>query len=101
MLAVLLVCMLCQDPGPKEPPKPAPAPQPAPTPAPTQNEAPKSVEVWDDRAAKEALDAFAKVMKGTPSMAQKSRALDALGAGSNKLLCRPLAQVVETDKSIV
>lgn len=56
---------------------------------------------WDDKTAKAAVDEFAKVMKGTPSMLQKSRALDALAAGSNPLLLKALAEVVEKDKSIV
>lgn len=79
-----------QDPAPNQP-KPAAAA--APTAA--------SVRTWDDKVAKAAIDEFAKVMKGTPSMLDRSRALDQLAGGSNILLLKPLADVVEKDKSIV
>jgi hypothetical protein len=92
MLAPLLLGLFaCQDPAPPTPQPPVPAQAPAPAP----------VEAWDDRTAKEAIDAFGKAMKGTPSMSEKNKALEALAKGSNKLLVKPLAQVVETDKSVV
>jgi len=97
MLAALLLGLFaCQDPAPA----PAPAPQePKPVAAPVAP--PKVVEAWDDRAAKAAVDAFAKVLKGTPSMNEKNKALETLATGSNKLLLKPLVLVVETDKSVV
>lgn len=97
MLATLVACLFAaQD------PKPAPAPLPAadkpsaaaPAPAPT-------VEAWDDKTAKAAVDEWTKLAKGNPSMADKNRGLAALAEGSNKLLVKPLVAVVETDKSIV
>lgn len=91
LVALLLGLFACQDPAP------APAPPRAEAPA----TAPAVVEPWDDRRAKAALDEFAKAMKGTPSMNERNKALDGLAKGSNKLLLKPLAQVVETDKSVV
>jgi hypothetical protein len=99
MLAALLTSLFTwQEPTPPaRPAEPAPAPAQSPAPA-----APaKAVEAWDDKTAKAAVDEWNKLMKGTPSMAEKSKALDRLAAGSNKLLVKPLAQVVETDKSLV
>jgi hypothetical protein len=99
MLALLLTCSLAaQDPEPT-PPAP-PAATPAPTPAAAPAEAPK-VEPWDDKTAKAAADELAKLLKGTPSMAEKNQMLERLSTGSNKLLLKPLVQLVETDKSIV
>jgi hypothetical protein len=40
-------------------------------------------------------------MRGSPSMADKSRALDLLAPGANAQLVKPLGKVVETDKSVV
>lgn len=86
-----------QDPAPKPPaPPPSAAPQAAPA-AP----APALVVPWDEKTTKAALDEFGKTLKGTPSMAEKSRALEALSGGSNKLMVKPLAQLVENDKSVV
>lgn len=86
----------------QEPTPPAPAPQdkPAATPA-APVEPPRVVEAWDDKVAKAAADELAKVLKGTPSMNEKNKALEALASGSNKLLLKPLATMVETDKSVV
>jgi hypothetical protein len=77
-----------------------PAPRPAPA-KPLEGSAAKTVEPWDDKTAKAAADDLAKLLKGTPSMAQKNEALDRLATGSNKLLLKPLSQLVETDKSVV
>src|SRR5206468_3069566 len=63
--------------------------------------APPPVVAWNDLEAKAAIDAFAKALKGTPSLADKSNALEALARGSNKLLVRPLGTLIESDKSIV
>ena len=103
MLAALLTSLiLCQDPAP---PAPAPAPAPAPTgqePKPAAPEEPPQVlENWDDKRAKAAIDQFTKAMKGTPSMKERNDALEGFAFGSSKLLCKPLAAVVETDKSVV
>jgi hypothetical protein len=59
------------------------------------------VEPWDDKTAKAAVDELTKLMKGTPSMAEKNQLLERLSTGSNKLLLKPLAQLVENDKSLV
>lgn len=92
MLTLFLTSVLfCQDPAP--PPAPA---QPAETPTPPAPPPP-----LDDRAAKAAADEFAKMLKGKPSMADKSKALDKLASGSHKLFVKPLAQVVQTEKSVV
>ena len=97
MLAVLLSSLLAwQDPTPATPPTPPPAGAPA---APKAES--KPVEAWDDKTAKAAVDEWNKLMKGTPSMAEKSKALDRLAGGANKLLVKPLSQVIETDKSLV
>ncbi|HEX5054331.1 MAG TPA: hypothetical protein VFZ65_21310 [Planctomycetota bacterium] len=94
MFAALLTSLLaCQD------PTPTPAPPPA-TPAQQPEPAPK-VEAWDDKTAKAAADELTKLMKGTPSMAEKSAALERVASGSNKLLVKPLAQIVERDKSVL
>lgn len=95
MLAALITSLLaCQDPAPPAPagqdPKPAAVVEP-----------PKPVEIWDDKVAKAAIDEFTKAMKGTPSMNERHKALDLFATGSHKLLLKPLAQVIETDKSVV
>jgi hypothetical protein len=100
MLATLVACLFAaQD------PKPAPAPPPADKPAAEAPAAaptpPVAVEAWDDKKAKAAVDEWTKLTKGSPSMADKNRGLAALAEGSNKLLIKPLAAVVETDKSVV
>ncbi|MBZ0151538.1 MAG: hypothetical protein K8J09_08405 [Planctomycetes bacterium] len=97
MLAALLVpVLLWQEPEP--PPTPPPTPK-VETPAPAAPTAP--VVVIDDAKAKVLVAEFTKSLKGTPSMAQKTQALQKLAGSANKLLVKPLAQVVETDKSIV
>ena len=103
MLAALLSSLLSwQEPTPPaKPVDPAPAPAPAQAQAPAPAAPARPVEAWDDKTAKAAVDEWNKLMKGTPSMAEKSKALDRLAAGANKLLVKPLAQVVETDKSLV
>lgn len=77
---------------------PAPTPQP---PAAAPVVAPKVVEPWDDKTAKATVNSLAKLMKGTPSMTQKNQALEGLATGSNVLLLKPLAEIVEKDKSVV
>ena len=62
---------------------------------------PEPKTAWDERAAKSAVDEYTKSIKAAASMADRARALEALVAGSNKLLVKPLAQVVETEKSVV
>ncbi|HEX6813755.1 MAG TPA: hypothetical protein VF384_19195 [Planctomycetota bacterium] len=96
MLALLLTCIL-----PPQDPAPAPTPSPAAPPAAAPAEPPKVVEPWDDKTAKLAADELAKLLKGTPTMAEKNQMLERLSTGSNKLLLKPLAQIVENDKSIV
>lgn len=98
MLAALLTSLIAfQDPTPT--PAPPASEQAAKPQAPI--DPPKPVETWDDRTAKAAADEFAKAIKGTPSMNVKNKALEALATGSNKLLLKPLAAVVETDKSVL
>lgn len=96
MLAALLLG-LCSWQEPTPPPAPKAEPPPAAAPA----AAPAVVEAWTDKVARPAADTFAKTMKGTPSLQEKTKALDALATGSHKLLVKPLATVVETDKSVV
>ncbi len=93
MFALLLASLVvCQD------PEPPPAPQ-KPVEAPAA--APKVVEAWDDKTAKAAADELTKLLKGKSSMAEKHKALEQFATGSNKLLLKPLAQIVEMEKSIV
>ncbi|MFO1076383.1 MAG: HEAT repeat domain-containing protein [Planctomycetota bacterium] len=84
-------------------PDPTPAPKPDTPPAEAQKpqEPPKVVEPWDDARAKTAVGDLAKAFKGKPSMKERSDALDRIATGSNKLLLKPLQQIVETDSSIV
>lgn len=90
MLAALFSGLFTwQEPAPARPPD---APPPA---------AQRAVEVWDDKAAKAALEESQKLLKGTPNMGQKSRALDAIAGGSHKSLVKPLAQLIENDKLLV
>jgi len=96
LVALFTSLFLSQDPTPA--PNPAPAQEP-PTPA-AAVEPPKVVEAWDDKKAKAAVDEFTKAMKGTPSMRDRNAALESLAVGSNKLLLKPLAALVETDKSV-
>jgi hypothetical protein len=91
MLAVALTCLL----APQDPPAP---PRPAETPpAPVA----RAAELWDDKAAKAAVEEFERLQKGATNMAQKTRALDVLAPGSHKLLVRPLARIVESEKLVV
>lgn len=90
MLALALTGLL----GFQDPPRPA---DPPPAPA----SAPATAVAWDDPTAKQALDEFGKLMKGTPTLAEKSRALELFAGGSHKALVKPLAQAIETDKSVV
>lgn len=97
MLAALLTpLLLCQDPAPAPAPPQGEQQKPA-EPA----EPPQTIEAWDDKTAKAAVDQFTKAMKPTASMNERNKALDGLAGGTNKLLCKPLATVVETDKSVV
>lgn len=94
MLATLLSTLIAvQDPKPSDPPDTKPQAEVA--------AAPKPAVPWNDKEAKAAVDEFAKAMKPGASMADKNRALESLAQGSNKLLVKPLASVVETDKSVV
>lgn len=94
MLAVLVTALLVwQDPPPAKPPENNPAPAPAPA-----AEAPKTITTWDDKTAKAAIDEWTQLAKGQPTMLQKTRVLDRVAGGSNKLLVKLLAQIVETDK---
>lgn len=96
----LMVVLGWQEPAPE--PKPQPAPPAAEAAGPTPAPAPATPVVkWDDKTAKAVLDEYGKLVKGTPNMAQKNRALDTLAGGSHKLLVKPLAQVIEADKSLV
>lgn len=90
LASVLTGLLLWQD--------PAPAPTPAPAP---KVELPASAEAWDDRTAKAALAEFEKAIKGKASIADRTRALEALGKGSSKLLVKPLVKVIETEKSVL
>lgn len=97
MLAALVACLFAaQDPSPAPAPQPAGDKPAAATPAPAV-----AVEAWDDKKAKAAVDEWTKLTKGNASMADKNRGLNGFAEGSNKLLVKPLAAVVETDKSVV
>ena len=100
MLAALLTSLLLwqePEPAPQPPVPKAEAEKPAEKPV----ETPTPVEIWDDRTAKAAAAELTKVMKGKPSMREKTQALDAIAKGSNKLLIKPLVKVVEEDKSML
>jgi hypothetical protein len=102
MFAASLVFVLAwQEPAPEPKPPTPPTAEAQPASAPTPAPASTPVVQWDDKTAKAVLDEYGKMVKGTPNMAQKSRALDTLAGGSHKLLVKPLAQVVEADKSLV
>lgn len=93
MLACLLMSLLSwQDPAPVPAPKidhPAPAAKA------------RVLEVLDDKTAKQVAAEFEKAVGGRASMADKSRALDRVDGNSHALLVKPLANVVEKDKSLV
>lgn len=85
-------------------PAPAPAPQePAPAKPPAQApvEPQKPIAQWNDAEAKAAVDSYSKSLKSADSMAAKSKALDILAPGAHKLLVKPLAQMIESEKSVV
>ena len=91
---------LWQEPAPT--PTPPPPAEPAPAAAPAEPAAAaKPVVAWDDKTAKAAIDEFTQLMKGTPNMAQKNRALELFVGGANKQMVKPLSQVVETEKLLV
>jgi hypothetical protein len=99
MLALSICVLFWQDPAPK-PPDPAPGAQAQAVP-PAEQWKPEPRTAWDDRAAKAAIEEFTKKLKVAESMGDRSKALEALVQGSNKLLVKPLAQAVENDKSVV
>lgn len=91
MLACLLTCLL-----PWQDPAPAPkAEQKPPAVAP-----PRVVVELDDRTAREVSKELAMALRGTASMAEKSRALDKVADRSHERLLKPLAELVEKDKSV-
>lgn len=96
----LVLTLGLQDPTPQEPPVQEPPAQEAPAQAAAQP-APKPVEPYTDKAAKAAVADFAKSIKASTSMAARIAALDELCRGAHKLLVKPLAGVVEGDKSLV
>lgn len=61
----------------------------------------KAASAWDDKQAKAALAEWKKATTGSPSMAQKQKALEKLASGSHESLVAPLQKVIETDKSLV
>lgn len=92
MLVCLLTSLLCwQD------PPPAPAPKDAAPPA----AKPRVIEVLDDKTAKQIAGELDKAMGASASMADKNRALERVAGSSHALLLKPLATVVEKDKSVV
>ncbi|MBM4060215.1 MAG: hypothetical protein FJ265_03825 [Planctomycetes bacterium] len=97
LLALLTSLLLGQDPTPPAPPAP-PAPQKEPA---VPAEPKRPVLAWDDRQAKAAVDEFNKAMKGSPSIRDRSKALEGLESGSHKLLLKPLVQVIENDKAVL
>ncbi len=100
MLALLLTTgLLAQEPD--KPPTPAPAPAPAPAAESPAAAAPAKPVAWDDKTAKDAAAEWSKAQKGSPSLADRNRALELFAGGSNKLLVKPLAQTIESDKSVV
>lgn len=72
---------------------------PAPVPAPVAK--PRVVEPLDDKTAKQLASELEKALAGSASMAAKNRALDRVDGSSHALLLKPLATVVEKDKSVV
>lgn len=100
MFVSLLTCLcLLQDPAPKDAGK-SPSAGAAPAAAETEPERAPAVE-WDDKQAKAALAEWKKATTGSPSMAQRQKALDKLAEGKHESLVAPLQKVVETDKSLV
>jgi hypothetical protein len=92
MLVCLLTSLLCwQDPPPAAAPKDA---------APPVVKA-RVVEVLDDKTAKRIAGELEKALGGSASMADKNRALERVTGSSHALLLKPLATVVEKDKSLV
>lgn len=97
MLALLLTTgLLAQD--PEKPPAPSPAPAAE---APKAAAPARPVAVWDDKTAKDTVGEWAKLQKGSPSLADRNRALELFADGSHKLLIKPLADTIESDKSVV
>lgn len=101
LLLVATSLLLCQDPKPQPPQPQPPAESPAKQAPPAPAAAPKVVEAWDDQTAKAKVKEFQKLLKGKPGMAVRNQALDELAGGANAQLVKPLAQVVQTDDSIV
>lgn len=111
MFASLLPLVLVwQNPAPQgTPPPPSPPPAaakqggapPAGAPAGAPTGAPQVVVNLDDRSGKTTADELTKALKTANSMSEKNRALEAVATSSHKLLVKPLATVIETDKSLV
>lgn len=78
-----------------------PAPQGKPDQSKPVATAPKVIEQWDDRRAKDAAKALTAAFKGNASMRDRNQALELIATGSNKNLVKPLAKIIERDKSIV
>lgn len=95
MLSTLccLAALAFQEPGPPEP-APASGPPAAPDQAP-------AVVDWNDKDAKAKVKAFEKVFKDRSSgLREKLAAIESLASGRNDKLIRPLAKVVQTDRSV-
>jgi hypothetical protein len=79
--------------------------EPAPAPAPAQRATPDApvrvVTLLDDKTAKQLAGELARAMGGDASMAARNRALDRVADSSHVLLLKPLANIVEQDKSLV
>ncbi|MCR9244325.1 MAG: HEAT repeat domain-containing protein [bacterium] len=109
MLSALLITLCCfQEPQPSaKPPKPPVAGETAKGQT-TQKKAAKKatkqvyVETWDDRRGRDAAKVLSKAFKGKKSsMRDRNKALEAIKAGSNKALVKPLGSIIEKDKSVV
>lgn len=105
LLTLLPMLLVWQNPSPQGTPPPSPAPaearQGGAPPAGTPTGAPQVVVELDDRSGKASADELTKALKTASSMSEKSRALEAVATSSHKLLVKPLATVIETDKSVV
>lgn len=94
----MTVVLVWQTPDPepgREPPPPAEAKEAS------ARKQPAPLRDLPDKEARELTNTFRKEWKDSASMADRSRVLEQFAAGRHQLLVKPLAQIVERDKSVV
>ena len=91
-VAILSTGLICQDPEPKKG-EGGKVVQDA-----ASNKDSSTLQTWDDKQAKAALEVFKKEYKVKASLQQKLAALEKLRPGKSSMLIKPLTKVVKTER---